>query len=394
MLSKESFEFNLHTKTKFGIGIANNLGSYLKDLGYHRPGLIIDEALMRLKKIEKIIESVKSNGFDFFKVYNFNLKAEPDYDSLDIARKYFVENGKSIVDCFVGIGGGSVIDFAKGLSTIAVNPGPAISYRGFPKGINPSLPTIAIPTTAGTASEITFNAVFIDKKEEKKLGINTHSNFPALAILDPEMTESCPKSVAVSSGMDALVHALESFAASQHNSLTRIFARESFSHVFNNLPEAINNPQNIEARAHVLFGSYLAGISLCNSGSGPAGALSYPLGVRFKVPHGIGGGMFIAHVVEHNVKNGYLEYDDLYDSIGEINKNLSPEKKALAFSQQLFGLYEKIQVPQDITRFGLTKDKLDSFMVEVEKLQGAFNQNPIAFSKDDARRILTTLIGD
>ena len=115
-------------------------------------------------------------------------------------------SGMPVTDCFIGIGGGKRYRFCKGLSTIVVNPGKAVQYKGFPVKINLSLPTIAIPTTAVTGSEVTFNAVFTDNDQKKKLGINTRNNYPALAILDPLFTVNSPMSVTVSSGTDALAH--------------------------------------------------------------------------------------------------------------------------------------------------------------------------------------------
>lgn len=144
---------------------------------------------------------------------------------------------------------------------MVVNPGKAINYRGFPTDINIPLPVIAIPTTAGTASEVTFNAVFINLEEKKKLGINTTHNFPALAILDPRVLLGCPKGVTLSSGMDALTHALESYVACQSNYLTRIFAREAFKLIFINLPKVLKDSQDIVAWADMQMGAYLAGIS-------------------------------------------------------------------------------------------------------------------------------------
>lgn len=179
------------------------------------------------------------------------------------------------------------------------------------------------------------------------MGINTMNNFPVLAILDPMLTLNCPRSVTVSSGMDALVHTTESYAATKSSPLTRIFSREVFKHLFVNLKNVLDYPTDIEIRAHLQFGSYLAGIALMNGGSGPAGALSYPLGVNFNEPHGLAGAVFLPHIVEHNVKMGY-DYRELFDVIDETEKTRkerTQKAKNQLFSRRLYELCSKLGVP-------------------------------------------------
>jgi alcohol dehydrogenase class IV len=386
------FEFNLKTKTKFGVGTAVNLGKYLKDLSFTRIGIITDPGVTSLKYTEEILENLQKEGFSKVQIWEYNLNAEPDYESLDKVKAMFLDNNsKPIVDCFVGIGGGSVMDFAKGLATLVVNPGKAITYRGFPTDINPSLPTIALPTTAGTGSEVTYNAVFIDRKDKKKLGINTMYNFPVMAILDPKLTLSCPKSVTVSSGIDALVHTLESYVARQSNPLTRTFAKEAFKLIYNNLYKVLDNPKNIEIRANLQLGAYLAGISLMNSGSGPAGALSYPPGVYFKVPHGLAGGVFLPHIIEHNIKNGY-DYSELYNLIENTDKSINSKEKNKLFSKKLFELCKKLGVPSTLRVFGVNEANIGVLLKETEHLDKAFAQNPVPFSVEDGKKLLMKMI--
>lgn len=390
-LKSIKFEFNLKTKTKLGVGEALNLGKYLDELSLKKLGVIIDSAIFELPYTKKILRKLQK-GFSKVKVWKYDLMAEPDYDSLDKIKLLFLDkNSKSTVDCFVGIGGGSVIDFAKGLATLTVNPGKAIKYRGFPTNINPPLPTVALPTTAGSGSEITYNAVFINLKDKKKLGINTLYNFPALAILDPCLTLSCPKSVTVSSGLDALVHTLESYAARQSNLLSRIFAKRAFKLIFNNLFRILNNPKNLEIRASLQLGAYLAAISLLNSGSGPAGALSYSLGVHFKVPHGLAGGVFLPHIIKHNVKRGY-DYSELYDLIDGIDTTLNKQKKNQLFSKKMFLLCKNLGVPATLKDFNVHKNNIDVLLKDVEGFEMAFAQNPVPFSIRNGKKLLTEMI--
>jgi len=387
-----NFDFNLRTNAKFGVGKAVNLPAYLKELLLFRPGVIIDEGIDELDYTRKVIDALSQDPDITVSVWVYDLRHEPDYDSLDRVKLIFYDpDGKPSVDCFVGIGGGSAIDFAKGLSTVLVNPGNAVQYRGFPTGIIPSLPTIAIPTTAGTGSEVTYNAVFTDNSQKKKLGINTRNNYPVLAILDPLFMINSPQSVTTSSGMDALVHTLESYAAIQSNPMNRIFAREAFCVLFKNLFLVTDFPGDTGIRAHLQYGAYLAGISLINSGSGPAGALSYPLGVHFKVPHGIAGAAFLPHIVLHNVNAGY-DYSELYDLIEGADRSAPTIRKNTLFAEKLFELCKKLQVPEKLTAFGVSGDSVHILLQEVDALEMAFAQNPVPFTVQDGKNLLKSMI--
>jgi len=394
METKENinFEFILKTKLKCGVGEALRLGDYLKELKFGRIGVIVDSGIFDADYVNEILSNVKKNSFDAVKIFKYDFGAEPDYASLDKVKLEFLdESSKPNVDCFVGIGGGSVIDFAKGLATLAMNTGKAISYRGFPKDINVSLPIVALPTTAGTASEATYNAVFIDLEGKKKLGINTTNNFPVLAILDPKLVFTCPRQVAISSGMDALTHTLESYAATKANLVTRIFAKEAFRLVFNNLLKALDNKENIKAWGNLQVGAYLAGISLMNSGSGPVGALSYALGVHFKVAHGLAGAVFLPHIIDYNVKNGY-DYSELYDLIDNADKSLDKKEKNRIFSEKMFEFCRKLAIPLNLKAFGVDENNIQILLKDADGFEKAFAQNTIPFSVEEGKKLLNKLV--
>jgi alcohol dehydrogenase len=366
-----NFEFNLRTRLKFGEGEALNLGRYLEEMSFKKAALIIDSGVFKIDYVQKVIESCK----DKIKVWEYNLGGEPDYDSLDKIKLEFMN---PLPDCFVAIGGGSVIDFAKGLATLVINPGEARLYRGFPENIQKPLPVIALPTTAGTGSEVTFNAAFIDWKENKKLGINSLLNFPILAILDPRLVSSCPRKIALSSGIDTLVHVCEAYASLKSGELTKSFAREGFKLIFENIEKALGNPNDLESWGKLQLGAYFGGLALLGSGGGPTGALSYALGVNFKVPHGLAGAVFLPYIVEYNVKNGY-DYSGLYCS-------------DLPLPDMLFDLYRKLKAPLSLKDFGVNSENMEVMMKSAEGLGGAFAQNPISFVIEDAKKLLLNLI--
>ena len=223
------------------------------------------------------------------------------------------------------------------------------------------------------------------------MGINALANFPRLAILDPTLALSCPLSVSIASAMDSLVHALESYAAKQANALTRAFAKEAFGLTINALPKLKKRPKDIETRGNLQLGAYLAGVSLCNAGSGPAGALSYPLGVHFRAPHGLAGAVFLPYLIEFNVKRGY-DYSELYDLINKADTNLSKKKKNRTFSEKLFSLNKQLGIPLGLRNFGVNEETIGILLQETESLQNAFNQNPVPFLVKDGNALLQKMI--
>jgi len=380
------FKFQLMTNLRVDVDAVKELGSFIKELEFCKLGVIVDKGVRNHAQTKKALESLKGAGFEH-EIFE-NAAVEPDYDYLDSFRKNFMDKG---FDCLIGIGGGSALDLTKGVATLITNKGKAISYRGFPKLENRPVPVVAIPTTAGTGSEVTYNAVFTDSHEKKKLGINSEYNHPVLSIIDPLFTVDCPKSVTVSSGCDALVHALESYLHIHHTPLSRMYSIEAFRLLFNNLFKVLDDPGNIEIRANIALGAYLAGIALINAGPGPTGAFSYPLGAVYKVPHGYAGAVFLSGITRLNVLKGYEDYAQLYDLIEKSNRNLSVSQKNVEFANKIQELMDKFDVPRSLKIFGLKEKDIDFMIEQYDALKGTIAFNPIEVTKDDIRQMMTDL---
>lgn len=381
----QPFKIQIKTNLIFGPGKIAELPELLKQEKFTKVAVVIDKGVANNQDLQNIFAKIKAEGI----ILNafVNEVAEPDYDFLDNFKNNFADVE---YQCLIGVGGGSSLDLAKGIAVLLANPGKAITYRGFPDLKHKPLPVIAIPTTAGTGSEVTYNAVFTDSAEKRKLGINSRLNYPIYAILDPNLTLSCPPSVTVSSGMDAIVHVVESFVSKTTNPISKMVAKESFSLVYPNLLRVLNEPNNIEVRGKLLLGSYLAGISL-ETGGGPSSSLSYPLGSLFKVPHGIAGGVFIHKIVKFNVDNGFSGYTEMYDSICPGEK-LSPEEKNKAFVEKMENLANSLNVPKKLTHFKIEKEYKASILDFTSKyMMGGINQNPVEMKLEDVDAILESM---
>ena len=376
------FDFYLNTRVKFGCGVRKAITEVLQTEKWNRIGVVVDHNLLELPIIKELIDQLQEST-DFLVVGKCSI-SEPTYEALENMRPQFSDPSLQAV---IGIGGGSAMDMAKAMAVLVHNKKPAIEYRGFDRMTEPVLPVIAIPTTAGTGSEVTPNASFIDALEKKKMGINGEAVRPRYALIDPELTLSCPKGPTISAAVDSMVHATEAYVAKTTNSIARLFAGEGFQRVFNALPQLINDLENIDLRREVMYGAFLSGIALMHSGTGPAAAMSYPLGVHYKVPHGLGGGIFLPYAIEHNISRGYVDYVGLYDKI-EGDKI----ETAQDFLERLFNLWNQLNIPKDLCFCGLQKSGIDFFIKETMQLKGALDQNPVPFGSTEVKKILSKLV--
>ncbi|MFC1510852.1 iron-containing alcohol dehydrogenase family protein [Candidatus Margulisiibacteriota bacterium] len=381
-----SFKFKVSTNLRYGVSESEKLGEEIKALGFLKPGVIIDQGVFEHPQTMKILGSMKNAGLSF-EVFKNNA-VEPDYDFLDLFKKNFANKD---FDCLVGVGGGSVLDLTKAMATLITNPGPAVNYKGFPDLNNRPLPVIAVPTTAGTGSEVTYNAVFTDSKLKKKLGINSELNYPVLSVIDPLFTVGCPKSVTVSAGCDALVHTLESYVHKNNTPLSRMLSKEAFRLLFNNLNKVLDSPDDIEVRGNIALGAYLAGKALINAGSGPSGAFSYPLGAVYKVPHGYAGAVFLPHITRINVEKGYRDYTPLYDLIDGLDITISDDQKNIEFVKKIQELMDKLDVPKSLSTYKLGPKDIEFMIEQHDVLKAAIAQNPIEITKDDTRKMMQQL---
>lgn len=375
----QGFTFSVPTHVTFGAGCRREIFGLLTRHGWDGVGVVVDHGLRGSPAVQQLLtdlgQAVPSLATLWCEI------AEPTYDSLERARRQF--EGQP-VKAVIGIGGGSALDMAKAMAALVRNRRPAVEYRGFNKMSEPVLPIVAVPTTAGTGSEVTPNASFIDSHERRKLGINGEAMRPIAAFLDPELTLTCPPRATLSAAVDSLVHATEAYVAKKSTPIARLFAREGFHRVITHLPGVMRDPGNLTDRTEVMYGALLAGVALMHSGTGPAAALSYPAGVHHQVPHGVGGGIFLPHVVKHNVASGVTDYADLYQVMPGSDTRRSRAEQAQGFADGLFATWQVLGVPR-LSEFGVSAEHLNRFVADTLQLSGALEQNPAPFGEAEIR---------
>ncbi len=302
------------TTAKFGPNVIEELGYDLRKLGCKKPFVITTKGWVKRGLIERLRKILQGFELDYWD----GVEPEPSSDSVEEAAKALKESG---ADCVIAVGGGSTLDTAKVAAVIAKYGGTVRDYVAKPHGAGkpvpgPIYPLIAIPTTAGTGSEVTPVAVVTLKDEGVKTAVSSDYIRPSLALLDPLLTVTMPAKVTADTGMDALSHAVESYLARPYNTrpkpespdkrptyvgsyvITETLAEKAIELIGNYLRRAVFVPTDLEARSAMLIASHIAGIAFGNSGTGLAHAASYPLGSRYKVTHGEAVGILLPAVVE------------------------------------------------------------------------------------------------
>lgn len=294
---------------------------------------------------------------------------------------------KDKFDLIVGLGGGSSMDIASITSVMLTNPGKVNDYFGINLVKNPGIPTILIPTTAGTGAEATPNAILTDTKEKLKKAIVSPHILPRVAIVDPLLTLSMPPSITSSSGIDALSHAIESYTSINATILTDLFAKEAMILIGRSLRTAVANGTNLEARYDMSIGSLYAGISLNNAGVTAVHALAYPLGGQFNVAHGIANGLLLPYVMEFNVLGNILKFAQIAKFLGEKVDHMSLLDQAYQAAKAVKAIYRDLKIPQSLTELKIPKEAIPILAKAAINVTRLLANNPRTMTLQDAEKI-------
>lgn len=331
----KTFSFTGAKKIVFGNGTFAALPGYLAELKVSRPLVVLDRNLAETGFREKVSGLLEAAGIGY--VLYDKTEPEPPLELADEGAKLAL---KKKCDGVVGIGGGSAMDLAKAISVLAANKGKAEDYLGLDKVPGPGLPKIMIPTTSGTGSEVTFTAVFIRKKLKKKEGMNSPFLYPELALLDPELTVSLPPKPTAATGIDALCHAIESYTSVNASPMSELMSLEAIRLISDNLRTAVHHGSNLEAREAMLLGSLYAGLGLANAGVTAVHSLSYPLGGKYGVSHGLANTIMLPPVMAFNLPGNLGKFADIAEAMGEVVDNLPLREAAYLAVEAVESLIE------------------------------------------------------
>ena len=372
------FSFTGAKKIVFGNGSILTLASHIKEHHAQNPLVVIDKNLAKTGLQEKIASILVSEGIKFT-VYD-KVDPEPRIELADEGAALAVKNK---CDMVIGIGGGSAMDVAKAIAVIATNKGVATDYLGLNKVPKAGLPKIMIPTTAGTGSEVTFTAVFVRKNLKKKEGMNSPYLYPELALLDPELTLSLPPAPTAQTGLDALCHAIESYTSINSSPMSEIFSLEAISLIAENLRTCVHDGKNIAARERMLLGSLYAGIGLANAGVTAVHSLSYPLGGKFGVSHGLANTILLAPVMAFNLPGALEKFADVADAMGECTDGLPVREAAYLAVDAVESLIEDCGIDASIRDFGVKEKDFPALADVAVTVARPLENNPRKMTKED-----------
>ena len=354
-----SFDFQPSTRVVFGENSLSKLGSLAKELGAQNVLVVTDPGVAEAGIAEKAIDFLRKESIScaVFK----EVEENPTTKHVSDGVRFAGELGE--LDLIVGLGGGSAMDCAKGMNFILTNGGKMEDYWGMEKASNPMMPSIGIPTTAGTGSEAQSFALIVQEKSHVKMACGDKKARFRTVILDPVLASSAPDDVRASTGIDAISHAVESHVTTRRNPVSQLFSREAWCLLENSFETAIVNPANLEAQSQMLLGSHYAGVAIENSMLGAAHACANPLTARHGITHGVAVGLMLPHVIEFNSQTMGKSYQELHPS---------------SIYERVCELIAAAHLPSTLRDFGIDGSELSKLAQEaVNQWTGKFNPRPV-----------------
>lgn len=373
------FTYTGAKKIVFGTGSFRGLADHIRELESSRPMVVLDHALAEAgfrKKLQDLLD-VSGLRYTLFD----GVEPEPALERADEGARAAL---KGKCDLVVGIGGGSAMDVAKAVAAVAGNKGKALDYLGLNKVPGPGLPTIMVPTTAGTGSEVTFTAVFIRKNLKKKEGMNSPHLYPDVALLDPELTLSLPAQATASTGIDALCHAIESYTSINASPMSEAISLEAVGLIAENLRTCVHNGSDLEARELMLLGSLYAGLGLANAGVTAVHSLSYPLGGAWGIPHGMANTLMLPAVMAYNLPGAIDKFAVLAEVMGQEVEGISSRDAATLALDAVELLIEDCGLAMTLEEFGIAEKDLPALADVALTVARPLANNPRKITREDA----------
>jgi alcohol dehydrogenase len=354
-------QFHNPTRIIFGSGSVQKLRRVVEELRCARPFLITDEGIEKAGIADKVLSQLE--GIPVFNAVEPN----PKHSTVDKAGELAREQQSDLI---IGLGGGSVLDAAKAIALLGANPGCIEEYEGREKYVNPPLPVLAVPTTCGTGSEVTWVAVITHTGRRFKMSIKGKLMYPAVALVDPDLLCTLPAPLVASTGLDALTHAVEAYTVKEATFITDVFAREALKLVFGSIEAAYENiNSDTEAREMLMKGSLMAGLAFGNSDVGAVHCLAEAVGSLYDTAHGVANSVLLPYVMEFNLPASTGRYADIARIAGITDEDDT------AAAQKLITMIKDLSRDLGIPKFREIGIKEEAFQ-EIAQKSFANNSNP------------------
>ena len=316
----------------------------------------------------------------------------PPEPSTDHVNQVYAAAKQCDCQAVIGIGGGSSMDVAKIIAVMLTNSSSLKEWLDGAKIEKNGLPTLMIPTTAGTGSEATQNAIFLVPETESKVGIVSSKLVPNWAILDPRLTVGLPPAITASTGMDALCHAIECYISQKANPLSDTYALRAISLIARSLRRAFLNGGDLDARHDMLLAALFGGMCIASSSTTAVHALAYPLGGKYHMPHGLSNAILLPHVMKFNLDATEEMFQKIAFAMGLPVEGLSARDAAEKMIENLFSLAHDLKINMSLQDKGIAAEDLDGMVEAASKVTRLLNNNPKPMSKEDIRSIYLKLM--
>ena len=373
----------------FGTDCINQIDEEIKNRHYKKGFIITDNGLIECGLYQKVSEVLVKNKVP--SVMFSDVTPEPTVRDVKNA---FNEFKRSNADFILAIGGGSPIDTAKAVSVIATNPkySDVVSLQGNKEDLFESVPLYVVPTTAGSAAEVSRSFVITDEVSKRKIICFNDKVLPIATFIDSALLTTMPDIVTLSSGFDALTHAIESLLSKNANTFTKTLAREAIKLAVKNLPICYDEPENLEAREAMAYAEYMAGLAYSNSGLGIAHSIAHAVNGKFSIQHGIVLSMVLPAVLKYNMYSKSLpEYKTIAEAFGVDTKGLNADQIARQAIKELDKFKNDFNIPKKLSEYGVKEEDLD--MLAVNAFEDACTaSNPRETTMTDIYTILKKIL--
>ena len=352
----------LNETSYFGAGCRETIAVEAMRRGFKKAFFVTDKDLIRFKVADKIIEVFEKNRIPY-ELFS-DVKANPTIANVQNGVSAFKASG---ADFIVALGGGSSIDTAKGIGIVVNNPDFADvkSLEGVAATRHKAVPTFALPTTAGTAAEVTINYVIIDEDAKKKMVCVDPKDIPVVAIVDPELMYSMPKGLTAATGMDALTHAIESYITPGAWAMSDMFELKAIEMIAANLKAAVDNGNDVAAREAMSQAQYIAGMGFSNVGLGIVHSMAHPLGAHYDTPHGVANALLLPYVMEYNAESPAApKYIHIAKAMGVDTVGMTEAEGVRAAVDAVRKLSLSIGIPQKLHEINVKEEDLHQLAVD------------------------------
>ena len=357
------------------------------DFGATRVLIISDKGVARAGLIDRPKALLQAAGVTVSVIDD--TPPEPDVGQVESILESARKHAGQVV---IGIGGGSAMDVAKIVAVLLNNDVSLRDLLNKAPIVRRGLPTLMVPTTAGTGSEATPNSIVLVPEDELKVGIVSPKLMPDGVILDPKMSIGLPPAITASTGMDALTHAIECYMSKKGNPFSELLALKAITLISRSLRRAFTHGTDLDARHDMLLGAMYGGMCIATSSTTAVHALAYPLGGKYRIAHGISNAILLPYVMRFNSVGNEGKFRDVAVAMGLNVSALNDAQAATAMIDNLFALNRDLEIPSDLKRWNITTADLETLVDGAAKVTRLLDNNPRPMSKDDIRAIYAQLL--